>query len=58
MGHAARWEYFRVIYGRYSKAEGKTTWGFPATYEVLFFCASLDITRSRYTSIVFFEQSR
>ena len=23
LGHAARWEYFRVIYGRYSKAEGK-----------------------------------
>ena len=23
MGHAARWEYFRVIYGRYRKAEGK-----------------------------------
>jgi hypothetical protein len=23
VGHAARWEYFRVIYGRYSKAEGK-----------------------------------
>ena len=23
MGHGARWEYFLVIYGRYSKAEGK-----------------------------------
>jgi hypothetical protein len=22
VGHAARWEYFRVIYGRYSKAKG------------------------------------
>ena len=27
MGHAARWEYFRVIYGRYSKAEGKAKGG-------------------------------
>ena len=25
MGHAARWEYLRVIYGRYSKAEGNGT---------------------------------
>ena len=23
MGHEARWEYFRVIYARYGKAEGK-----------------------------------
>jgi hypothetical protein len=23
VGHAARWEYLRVIYGRYSKAEGE-----------------------------------
>src|ERR1035437_1151542 len=23
VGHAARWEYFRVIYGRYDKTEGK-----------------------------------
>jgi hypothetical protein len=27
VGHAARWEYFRVIYGRYSKAEGKAKGG-------------------------------
>ena len=27
MGHAARWEYFRVIYGRYSRAEGKAKGG-------------------------------
>lgn len=27
MGHGARWEYFRVIYGRYGKAEGKTKGG-------------------------------
>ena len=27
MGHAARWEYFRVIYGRYRKAEGKAKGG-------------------------------
>ena len=27
MGQAARWEYFRVIYGRYSKAEGKAKGG-------------------------------
>ena len=27
LGHAARWEYFRVIYGRYRKAEGKAKVG-------------------------------
>jgi hypothetical protein len=27
VGQAARWEYFRVIYGRYSKAEGKAKGG-------------------------------
>ncbi len=27
LGHAARWEYFRVIYGRYRKAEGKAKAG-------------------------------
>ena len=27
MGHAARWEYFRVIYGRYGKAESKAKRG-------------------------------
>src|ERR1035437_4913688 len=27
LGHAARWEYFRVIHGRYSKAEGKAKGG-------------------------------
>ena len=27
MGQAARWEYLRVIYGRYSKAEGKAKGG-------------------------------
>ena len=27
MGQAARWEYFRVIYERYSKAEGKAKGG-------------------------------
>jgi len=27
LGHRARWEYFRVIYGRYRKAEGKAKGG-------------------------------
>ena len=27
VGHAARWEYLRVIYGRYRKAEGKAKGG-------------------------------
>ena len=27
LGHAARWEYFRVVYGRYRKAEGKAKVG-------------------------------
>src|ERR1035437_6800248 len=27
LGHAARWEYFRVNYGRYSNAEGKAKGG-------------------------------
>jgi hypothetical protein len=27
VGQAARWEYLRVIYGRYSKAEGKAKGG-------------------------------
>ena len=27
VGHAARWECFRAIYGRYSKAEGKAKGG-------------------------------
>ena len=27
LGHAARWEYFRVVYGRYGKAEGKAKGG-------------------------------
>ena len=27
LGQAARWEYFRVVYGRYGKAEGKAKGG-------------------------------